>query len=103
MFIQSATSVLHRFSNTSSTIEIPPWSLTSFEVTIYRTEGAQFGVGSFGSIYRGDWNGQASLYFRALDQIETVAGILQVVAVKEMHVQDARLLDDETLAVCMHG
>jgi hypothetical protein len=52
-----------------------------------------------------EWPGKSRFSFlfllRAIDQIETLAGILQVVAVKEMHVQDARLLDDETLTICM--
>ena len=58
-FIQTATDALQRLSNTSSTTEIPPWSLTSFELVIHKDgEDARLGVGSFGNVYRGEWNGQ---------------------------------------------
>jgi hypothetical protein len=58
-FIQSATTALQRLSNKSGTIDIPPWSLTSFEVMIDRVE--PLGVGNFGYVYKGDWNGQVNM------------------------------------------
>ncbi|KAL0956008.1 hypothetical protein HGRIS_002182 [Hohenbuehelia grisea] len=74
-FVQTATSALQRLSGTNGSVEIPKWSVTSLEVTFdRRKEDSCIGRGGFGCIYKGDWHGI-------------------VVAVKEMHPEDAKSLD----------
>jgi len=74
-FIRTAVAALQRVSKRPSSELVPHWVLTSLEVSVNRDEDC-IGQGTFGHIYRGDWNGQ-------------------VVAVKEMRADDARILGAE--------
>jgi hypothetical protein len=87
---------LQRLSQKSIPPEIPHWAVTSLEVTIDRN--ACLGRGSFGSIYRGEWGGQV----RSLSLLQNVHVhdlVVKVVAVKEMHREDAQIVDREQLKV----
>ncbi|KAJ8515889.1 hypothetical protein ONZ45_g6752 [Pleurotus djamor] len=78
-FIRTASSALQRMSGIKP--DIPHWTVTSLEVTFDpRDSESCIGKGGFGNIFKGDWHGQ-------------------VVAVKEMYNEDARLLDRDSLKV----
>ncbi|KAL0954109.1 hypothetical protein HGRIS_005255 [Hohenbuehelia grisea] len=77
-FIRIAFDSLKRLSKKPVT-GIQHWSVTSLEVTFDPDdEDNCIGMGGFGNIYKGEWNGE-------------------VVAVKEMYSEDARLLDRDKL------
>jgi hypothetical protein len=72
--------------------------VTSFEVTVNRDSSV--GRGGFGCIYQGDWKGQVcSLSALKVVQIDYL--ISEVVAVKEMHREDAQIVDREQLKVML--
>ncbi|KAJ8521202.1 hypothetical protein ONZ45_g2067 [Pleurotus djamor] len=75
-FLVSATSRVQQLSGIQQTTTIPEWSVTTMEVHIDRKE--PIGRGGFGVIYRGEWNGE-------------------IVAVKEMHQDDARVIDRQKI------
>jgi hypothetical protein len=81
-FIRTAATALQRISKRPSNEPVPHWVLTSLEVSVDRDEESCIGRGSFGCIYRGDWNGQ-------------------VVAVKEMREDDARALGTQQTKVAL--
>ncbi|KAF4569433.1 hypothetical protein EYR36_009224 [Pleurotus pulmonarius] len=77
-FLRTASSALQRMSGHPAP-EAPHWAVTGLEVTFDPDdEESCIGKGGFGNIYKGEWNGQ-------------------VVAVKEMYSEDARLLDRNDL------
>lgn len=59
-FIRVATAALQRMSKSKhgQSPSIQPWTLTSLEVAIHHEE--KIGKGSFGMLYRGEWDGKAS-------------------------------------------
>ncbi|KAF9497851.1 WD40 repeat-like protein [Pleurotus eryngii] len=82
-FLLTAPSALQRMSG-QPTPEIPHWAVTGLEVTFDPDDDEScIGKGGFGNIYKGEWNGQ-------------------VVAVKEMYSEDARLLDRDDLKHIRH-
>jgi hypothetical protein len=95
-FIHTAADALRRLSQNPIPADIPHWSVTSLEVTIDRN--SCLGRGSFGSIYRGEWAGQVrSLLVLQIVQVYDL--VVKVVAVKEMHREDAHTVDREQLKV----
>ncbi|KAL0954124.1 hypothetical protein HGRIS_005266 [Hohenbuehelia grisea] len=82
-FILTASATLQRLSGRPAP-EIPHWSVTSLEVNFdAEDESTCIGRGGFGKIYMGEWNGQ-------------------VVAVKEMYSEDAKLLDRQNMKSIIH-
>ncbi|KAF4593620.1 hypothetical protein EYR40_008408 [Pleurotus pulmonarius] len=82
-FLRTASSALQRMSGHPAP-EAPHWAVTGLEVTFDPDdEESCVGKGGFGNIYKGEWNGQ-------------------VVAVKEMYSEDARLLDRNDLKHIRH-
>lgn len=73
-FICTAAAALQRVSKRSSSELVQHWVLTSLEVSVDHDEGC-VGQGSFGRIYRGDWNGQVcSIIFARFVWLRPVPG-----------------------------
>ncbi|THH32530.1 hypothetical protein EUX98_g1665 [Antrodiella citrinella] len=73
VFLRSASNALQRFSRGKPGPISADWVLSSLEIDFDAQD--LIGQGSFGKIYKGEWNGA-------------------VVAIKQMHVEDARALSE---------
>lgn len=61
-FIRTALGALQRISRSKGigrTLDLQPWTLTSLEVTISGEH--KIGQGSFGALYRGEWDGKVCM------------------------------------------
>lgn len=98
-FIRHAVGALQRLSK-EPVVNPSGWQLTSLEVTFNHDDlESQIGQGSFGNVFKGQWHGEVYSFILLLNLFFINRSGEQVVAVKEMYIEDARNMDRNLLKV----